>query len=158
MGQRSRKRRSGERLRGEARNEELRANLEPLAPGERPLAVSIGAVIAALLGLSNLVLLAAGYDLRGGEDPQSGGVIAFAVVMFVAAVFMWRGKYWAVLGFQCLLAITAVAAGLGLLVASNLAAVALSLAVLAASGTLFWFLIKAMARLQMPERPGARAR
>jgi hypothetical protein len=27
--------------------------------------------------------------------------------------------------------------------------------IIAAAGTLFWFLIKAMARIQMPERPGS---
>jgi hypothetical protein len=33
--------------------------------------------------------------------------------------------------------------------------VELVLLILVLSGTLFWFLIKAMARLQMPERPGS---
>jgi hypothetical protein len=27
--------------------------------------------------------------------------------------------------------------------------------IIAGAGTLFWFLIKAMARIQMPERPGS---
>jgi hypothetical protein len=34
-------------------------------------------------------------------------------------------------------------------------AVVLVLLILLSSGTLFWFLIKAMARIQMPERPGS---
>jgi hypothetical protein len=29
---------------------------------------------------------------------------------------------------------------------------------LVAAGTLFWYLVKAMARIQMPERPGASRR
>jgi hypothetical protein len=41
------------------------------------------------------------------------------------------------------------------LVASNLAAVVLCVGILAVCGTLFWKLIRAMARLQMPQRPGA---
>jgi hypothetical protein len=56
---------------------------------------------------------------------------------------------------QALLAITIVLSCLALLTANNLAAVLLSLALLALSGTLFWFLVKALARLQMPTRPGA---
>ena len=30
--------------------------------------------------------------------------------------------------------------------------------ILAGAGTLFWFMVKAMARIQMPERPGRPAR
>jgi hypothetical protein len=156
MGSRSRKRRSAEpRLRGEARDEQIRAGLEPLTPGERPRAITVAVVVAVLLGVANLVLLAVGYDVRGTEGPSAVGAILFAAVMFAAAYAMWRGRYWAVLGFQCLLAITGVAAGLALLVASNLRAVVLCLALIAGSGTLFWFLIRAMARIQMPERPGS---
>jgi hypothetical protein len=36
--------------------------------------------------------------------------------------------------------------------AANLRAVVVSLGVLIPTGVLFWFLIKAMARIQMPER------
>src|SRR5690606_29470113 len=36
--------------RAEARNEAIRRQLEPLAPGERPGAVTVAAIVAALLG------------------------------------------------------------------------------------------------------------
>ena len=36
----------------------------------------------------------------------------------------------------------------------NLWAFVLVSLILVGSGTLFWFLVKAMARIQMPERPG----
>ena len=69
---------------------------------------------------------------------------------------MWQARYWAVLGMQTLLALTIVVASLGLITATHLwAAVLLVLIILLASGTLFWFLVKAMARIQMPERPGS---
>jgi hypothetical protein len=157
MGSRSRKRRrTGEpRVRGEARNEQIRAELEPLAPGERPRAVTVAAIVAALIGLGNLVLLAAGYDVRGNEQPSAAGAIIFALVMFVAAGAMWRTRYWAVLGFQCLLAVICLYAGLSLLLADDLRAVVLCLSLIATSGALFWFLIRAMARIQMPERPAS---
>ena len=40
-----------------------------------------------------------------------------------------------------------------LVTATNVGAVVVSLLILALAGTLFWFLIKAMARIQMPDRP-----
>jgi hypothetical protein len=75
--------------------------------------------------------------------------------MFVAAGAMWQARYWAVLGFECLLAVVCLYAGLSLLLAEDVFAVLLCLALIAGSGTLFWFLIRAMARIQMPERPGS---
>jgi hypothetical protein len=159
MGQRSRKRRrEGEpitppepRLRGEARNEQIRESLEPLTEGERPGAVTVAAIVALLLGLGNLALLAAGVEVRG-KEPNAGGTVVFAVIMFVAAAGMWRARYWAVLGFQALLAITLIIAGLSLMLASNLWAVVLCVAILGAGGWLFWKLVRALARLQMPDR------
>ena len=100
--------------RSRARSDAAREALEPLAPGERPTAVTVAAI--------------------------------------VAAIYMWRCAYWAVLGFQALLGFSIVAASLALLVASNVEAVIRSVVVIGAAGTLFWFLIRAMARLQMPTR------
>ena len=71
---------------------------------------------------------------------------------------MWRARYWAVLGFQALLAITIVLGCLALLTAVNVAAVVARVAIIGLAGTLFWFLVKALARLQMPTRPGAAQR
>ena len=166
MGQRSRKRRTqgaaasaksgAARMaqgyaRGELRNQAVRAQLEPLAPGERPRAVTVAAVLAAILCVSNLVAFALGFGVRG-EDPQPFGVLLFSALMAVAAVAMWKGRYWAVLGFQLLLALSVLLAFLALLLASNLLAVLVTVITIAACGTLFWFLVKAMARLQMPQR------
>jgi len=137
--------------RARAKEDEARAGLEPLEPGERPRAVTVAAVAAAVLALANLVLLATGWDV-GGRDPSPLGAIVFAAVLLVAAVAMWQRRYWAVLGFQALLAISIITASLSLLVASNVEAVVRSLVVIVAAGTLFWFLIRAMARLQMPSR------
>ena len=165
MGQRSRKRRTpapagngqardDAMTRGYARSreraEETRSKLEPLAPGERPVAVTVAAVVAALIAVANVVLIITGTDV-GGRKSVSGGLV-FAVIMVVAAVAMWRGRYWAVLGFQALLGLSVITASLALLVASNVEAVVRSVVVIVAAGTLFWFLIRAMARLQMPTR------
>jgi hypothetical protein len=156
MGRRSRKRRDPDALRrgyarGEARNERIRDSLEPLGPGERPGAVTVAAVVAALLAAVNVVLMLAGFEVNG-ERPAPGGTILFAALMLVAAYGMWRAKYWAVLGFQALLALTIVIAATALLVASNVAAVALCVTIVGLGGWLFWKLVRALARLQMPDR------
>jgi hypothetical protein len=140
----------GAYARSRRRNEAARADLQPLAPNERPTAVTVAAAVAALIAVGNLVLVATGADV-GGRQSVTGGLV-FAAIMAVAAVFMWRGAYWAVLGFQALLGLSIITASLALLVASNVEAVIRSVAIIAAAGTLFWFLIRAMARLQMPRR------
>ena len=134
--------------RSRQRNDAARAELQPLAPGERPTAVTVAAVAAALIGLANVILVITGSH----ERQRVTGGLAFAVIMFFAAIFMWRRAYWAVLGFQALLGLSVITASLALLVASNVEAVIRSLVIIGAAGTLFWFLIRAMARLQMPTR------
>ena len=71
--------------RAEERNAAVRAQLEPLAPGERPPALVAAALVAAALGTANLVAFLAGVDVEG-EQPSAVGVLAFCAVMFVAAV------------------------------------------------------------------------
>ena len=137
--------------RSRERNDALRAQLEPLAPGERPLAVTIAAVLALAIAVANLVLYLAGFDVRG-EDPTVGGALVVCAVFAAAAIGMWRVKYWAVIGFEVLLGVLVVTAALSLMLASNLSGALLSVAVIAVSGPLFWFLIRAMARIQMPNR------
>jgi len=153
LAQRSRKRRPApdRYARSRARDDAVRASLEPLAPGERPLAVTVAAVVAAVLALANLAFFLAGWEVAG-EDPSPAGVLLFCAILAAAAVGMWLCRYWAVLGFQVLLGITLVYAGLSLLFPSNWRAFVLAVAVIALAGTLFWFLIRAMARIQMPER------
>ncbi len=137
--------------RSRARDDAVRAELQPFAPGERPLAVKICAVLAAVIAISNLVLFLAGWEVRG-QDPNLGGALALCVVLLAAAVGMWRMKYWAVLGFEVLLGVLVISAALSLMLASNLRGALLSLAVIVLAGPLFWLLIRVMARIQMPDR------
>ncbi|MBD0280996.1 MAG: hypothetical protein ICV69_02195 [Thermoleophilaceae bacterium] len=145
--------------RGRARDAAARAALKPLAPGERPTAVSVGAVAAAVLALANLVALVAGWDAGPGSHGGGGQAIAGSLLvtglLCIVAYGMWRARYWAVLGMQTLLAITIIFATLGLITATRVWAALLLVAIICASGALFWVLIKAMARIQMPERPRA---
>jgi hypothetical protein len=80
-------------------------------------------------------------------------VIVFGVIMLVAAWGIWNQRYWAVLGFQALVAITVLFASLALMVASNLAAVALCLVTIVAGGWIFWSLVRVLGRMKVP-RPG----
>jgi hypothetical protein len=137
--------------RGRERDAAARAALEPLAPGERPRAVTAAAILAAALGLSNVVLLAIGYEVEGsGQSPA--GALVFAALMAAAAIGMLRCKYLAVLGFEALLGVAIVFAALSLMLASNVTAVLLCLVIIAVASPLFWFLIRAMARIQLPSR------
>ncbi len=169
MGARSRKRRRAAgadgapatvrrrepRVRGEARDAQIRVGIRPLAPGERPWPLRVAVGLALALALINLVLLVAGYDYSGGSDPNPLGAVIFAAVMVVAAAGMWAGRYWAVLGFQILLAIIAIAFGILLLIASNVLAALLCIVTVGLAGTLFYKLIRVLARMQVPRRPGA---
>jgi hypothetical protein len=127
----------------------VRATLEPLGPHERPLALLIAIVIAALLGAGNLVAYAAGMEVEG-KRPGFFGVALLAVLLLVAAWGMWQKRYWAVLGFQAILGITVILASLALLFAGNAAAVAVSVVIAGLGGWLFWKLVRIMARIQMP--------
>ena len=147
--------------RSRAKNDEARAALQPLRQGERPTAVTVGAIVATLLAIANLVALAFGYN--AGEDTLSPGSevtgsILPTLVVGIVATGLWRAKNWGVLGLQTLLELTLVISSLALLFANSVWAAFLLVLILAGAGTLFWFLIKAMARIQMPERPSASRR
>ena len=146
--------------RSRAKNEAARSALKPLAPGERPTAVTVGAIVAALLAAANLIAVIAGWDGAAGSDDRARAIAGSLLVtglLCVVAWGMWHAKYWAVLGMQTLLALTLIAAALGLVTAENAAAMLVLVGIIVAAGTLFWFMVKAMARIQMPERP-SRAR
>ncbi len=150
--------------RTEAKNEAARAELEPLDQGERPLVVTIGAIVSALIAVSSIVGWLAGVEVRrfGSDGIQQGegeapiaSVIVVVLLMGTMAYGMWRARYWAVLGFQALLVIVLVASSLGLVQATSWLQAVGTTVLIAGAGALFYFMIKAMARIQMPERPGA---
>jgi hypothetical protein len=146
---------SARQSRSEARNAAARAQLEPLEPGQRPTAVTVGAAIATLLAVGNVVLYLAGVKV-GGQKPTVSGIAGPTLIMAVCAYGMWGAKYWAVLGMEALLGLVIVIFALLLATAENFKAVAVAVAVILLSGTLFWKLVKAMARIQMPQRPEPR--
>lgn len=149
MAQGSRKRRRP----AAERDAEARAGLQPLAEGERPRWVTIAAVVAAALAAANVGALLAGAEFLG-EDESSArqATIVTTVLLLAAAAGMWRSRYWAVLGFQVMLLFQILALFAAVLrVEKWWVGVIVGLA-LAGFCTLFYKLIRAMARIQMPER------
>lgn len=142
------------KLRGEAANEAVRSRLTPLAPGERPPALLVAVAGTGLVGLANVVLFLAGVTVDG-RAPSAGGVVGFAGLMFLMSWGMWGKRYWAILGFQALLALIVVVFALFLPTASNLQAVLVCAVIVGLGGWLFWKLVRVLSRVQMPERPGA---
>ena len=141
----------------EERNAEARAKLEPLDPGERPTAVTVGAIVAAVLAVIFTVsagLAIAGVD-AGDREIKPAPIVVFAIVFWAMAFGMWRARYWAVLGFQTLLLLMILASAFGLVVVDSVLQAVGTTVLLLGSGALFYFMIRAMARIQMPEPPGA---
>ncbi len=141
--------------RSEARNAAVRATLTPLEPGERPWSLKIAVLIAVLIGAGDLItVLIAGEFKVGGARAGAGGVILFSVLMLVCAVGMWQKRYWAVLGFQAILAFVILFFSLLGLRAANLLAVVASVVVVGGGGWLFYKLVRVLSRIQMPKYPG----
>jgi anti-sigma factor RsiW len=147
----------GERMkegyaRAEERNQAAREALEPLGEGERPLVVTIGAILAALIAVSIVIGYLAGTEVDG-EKPRFAQAAAPALLMGVMALGMWRARYWAVLGFQLVLVFVIFSAFFGLVAsASTVTEILGTVALLAVAGAFFFFMVKAIARIQMPTR------
>jgi hypothetical protein len=170
---RKRKERSGDRYaelaaqrearaaRTEAKNQAARDALDPLEPDERPTVVTVAAVISALLLIGTLVSYVAGLEIgtfdeygteTGDARPSIVPTVASTLVLGAMTFGLWRSRYWAVLGFQTILILVIVVTVLALVQATEvLRALALA-AILAGASVLFYRMVKAMARIQMPVR------
>jgi hypothetical protein len=139
-----------QRSRSELRNEAARAELAPLAPGERPAPLLVAVAVAGLLGAGNAIAYAAGAKISGHHPGV--GVLSFSAVMALLAAGMWARRYLAVLAFEALLAIAVLLFTLFLVEASNFEGVLLAVAVIAGGGWLFWKLVRVMGRLAAPRQ------
>lgn len=146
--------------RSEERNEAVRRQLEPLGRGERPRVVTVATVVSAVVAVVltvSAVLAAAGVEPPGDSgEPQAFPIALFAAVLWLMTWGLWKARYWAVLGFQMLLVLVLLASALGLVQVSTIPEAIATLALVAGSATLFYFMIRAMARIQMPARPEER--
>jgi hypothetical protein len=170
---RKRKERSGERRaelqakrearaeRTEEKNRAAREQLEPLAPEERPTVVTVAAVISAALALGTTLAYALGVEVGEFDDfgnqtrearPAVFPTVVSTLILSAMAYGLWRARYWAVLGFQTLLVLVLVVAALGLAQVTEIWRALVFAAILGLAGFLFYKMVKAMARIQMPER------
>ena len=136
--------------RSELRNQAARAELAPLAPGERPVPLLVAVAVAGLLGAGNAIAFAAGAKISGHHP--GAGVLSFSAVMALLAAGMWTRRYLAVLAFEALLAIAVLLFTLFLVEASNVEGLLLAVAVIAGAGWLFWKLVRVMGRLAAPRQ------
>jgi hypothetical protein len=133
------------------KEDEARSELTPLAPGERPAALRVAIGVCAALALAVVVGALTVHDLsrHGGSLP---GAIFLAGVLGMLARGMYLGRYWAVLGFEALLAFQILVTSLALVVASTVLAGAICAIGVALAGWLFWKLVRVMGRIQAGER------
>ena len=132
--------------------EELpRAELEPLGEDERPPALRVAIAVCTLLALAVILGATTVHNLsqHGGSLP--GGVF-LAVVLLLLALGMYRRRYWAVLGFEALLAFQIIVTSLALIVASTILAAAICVVSIGLGGWLFWKLVRVMSRIQAGEQ------
>lgn len=163
MGRRSRKRKPSAQgnltegyARSRAKNEAVRASLEPLPEGERPGPVTIAALVAFVMAVANVVATLAGADL--GNEATSFTVFS-TLLLLACAGGMWFGaRHWAVLGFMMILAFQILSLSVALIRVERWWVGLILLVVIGALGWLFYRLIRALSRIQMPERPASRPR
>ncbi len=139
------------RARNEWRNEEVRSGLEPLAPGQRPGAVTVAAVLALVMAALNAAAALSGRSIAGDESDGTVVTVLTTAILLVLGAGMLARQYWSVLGFEIVLGLQIVAMSLALVFVADVGVAALLLVLVIGLGTLFWKLIRAMARMQMPE-------
>jgi len=170
---RKRKERSGDRREGlaaqreeraartEAKNQAAREALDPLEPDERPVIVTVAAVISAALALGTVVAYALGVEVgeiddfgteTGEAKPNVFQTAVFTILLGAMAFGLWRARYWAVLGFQTILVLWIVLLTFALIQVTDLLRALVIVLLLAGASVLFYRMVKAMARIQMPTR------
>ncbi len=138
--------------RSRARDDEIRANLVPLAPGERPPVVTLAAIIAFVFAAANVATALTGNDISTASGDPSVVTAVTTALLLVAAFGMLARQYWAVLGFETILGLQIVFFSLYLIGVQSLVDAIVPLVAIGLLGWLFWKLVGAMARLQMPKR------
>jgi hypothetical protein len=140
--------------RAEEKNRRVRESLEPLGAGERPTVITVGAifcaVMAAIAWSSAGVALFTGAEVNGVR-PNVAQLALTGLIATGLAWGLWRARYWAALGFQVLLLLLLIAGVAGLVLAGTLAQAVTTFLLVVLLGAMFWFMVKAMARIQMPE-------
>jgi hypothetical protein len=129
----------------------VRQGLEPLALGERPGAVTVAAIVAFVRALANLGAAAAGADL--GNEATSFTIFSTLLLLGCAGGMWFGARYWAVMGFMMILAFQILSISVALIRVERWWVGLILVAIVGLLGLLFYKLIRALSRIQMPERP-----
>ncbi len=117
----------------------------------------MGAVLSVVLALvftaSAVVAVFSSAEING-DEPSPFPLAVFGAALWLMAWGMWKARYWAVLGFQMLLVLFLIAGTAGIIAAETWVQAAATLLIVGGAAALFYFMIRAMARIQMPEPPG----
>jgi len=130
--------------RGRARDEAIRAQLTPLAPGERPLGLVLAFVVVLVVCGANAILAVTHEDYAYAALFAVGGV--------ALAAGLWARIYAVVLLVEALLALAIIFAILALLFAQTWLVAAAIVGVVVVCSPVFWLLIRVMARMQVPRQ------
>jgi hypothetical protein len=125
--------------------------LQPLGEHERPTPLLVAVVVATALAIGVCVSVATVHDLASHGGSLPGGLF-LAAALFLLAWGMYQRRYWAVLGFEALLAFQIIVTSLALIVAETLLAAGLCVLSICLAGWLFWKLVRVMGRVQAGER------
>jgi hypothetical protein len=140
--------------RSQLRDAAAREALSPLPPGERPWSIKVSVLLTAVLGAVNLFLFIIGAKPKvSGQQPKLPEILVFSGLMLMCSIGMWRLRYWAVLGFQTLLAIGLLGFSLALVRVNSIFWAILCVLIIGSGGYLFWKLVRVLSRIQMPEPP-----
>jgi hypothetical protein len=121
--------------------------LQPLGEQERPVPLLVAVAVALVLALGICVGLATVHDLSSHGGSVPGGLF-LVIVLGALAWGMWQRRYWAVLGFEALLAFQIIVTSLALVVAETLLAAGGCAVSIGLAGWLFWKLVRVMGRIQ----------
>lgn len=125
--------------------------LQPLGEHERPTPLLVAIVVATALAIGVCISVATVHDLASHGGSLPGGLF-LAGALFLLAWGMYQRRYWAVLGFEALLAFQIIVTSLALIVAETLLAAGLCVLSICLAGWLFWKLVRVMGRIQAGER------
>jgi hypothetical protein len=129
---------------------EIPEALQPLGEHEQPTPLLVAVLVACALALGVCISVATVHDLKSHGGSLPGGLF-LAGALLALAWGMYRHRYWAVLGFEALLAFQIIVTSLALIVAETWLAAGLCVLSIGLAGWLFWKLVRVMGRIQAGE-------
>ncbi|EHN09131.1 hypothetical protein PAI11_40370 [Patulibacter medicamentivorans] len=136
--------------RAEEKNQKVREELEPLAPGERPRIVP-WAVLWLLVIAAGMIYSAIAADGDNATGTRISNLAMVALIV-VSAAGTWQLRYWAILGTQTILALAVVIGFIALMSLTKAWLLPIAIGQPIVSGLIFYRMVKVMARVQKSER------